>query len=147
MSESESPREVFERLLRGISNRRWQDLHELYAKDAVIDYPFALPTPRLDGRDAIRRYFAAVARMPMELRAHNIAVLETSDPEVIIGEYDYHGRVITTGRPFQVSNIQVSRIRNGQIVVSRDYHNHLMLADVAGRLPELLSALHIEQST
>lgn len=141
-SESASPREVFERLINGISHRRWHVLHELYAQDALVEYPFALPVPaRLDGREAIRRYFAAVARMPLELQARNITVHETSDPEVIVAEWDYDGLVTTTGRSFQVSNIQVSRIRNSQIVASRDYHNHLVLAEVLGQLPVLLAAL------
>jgi ketosteroid isomerase-like protein len=62
-------------------------------------------------------------------------VHETKDPEVVIAEYDYDGLVTTTGRSFQVANIQVSRIREGQIVASRDYHNHPVLADaVAQRL-------------
>ena len=71
----------------------------------------------------------------------HIVVHETSDPEVIVAEWDYDGLVTTTNRSFQVSNIRVSRVRNGQIVASRDYHNHLVLADVLGRLPALLAAL------
>jgi uncharacterized protein len=55
--------------------------------------------------------------------------------------------VTSTGRSFQVSNIQVSRVRNGQIVASRDYHNHLVLAEVLGQLPMLLTALANEDST
>jgi ketosteroid isomerase-like protein len=114
----------------------------------VVEYPFALPAPaRLDGREAIRRYFAAVARMPLELQARNITVHETGDPEVIVAEWDYDGLVTTTGRSFQVANIQASRIRDGQIVASRDYHNHLMLAEVLGRLPSLLAALGREKPT
>jgi ketosteroid isomerase-like protein len=145
-SEPASPREVFERLIDGISHRRWQALHELYAQDALVEYPFALPVPtRLDGREAIRRYFAAVARMPLELQARNITVHQTSDPEVIVGEWDYDGLVVTTGRSFRVSNIQVSRVRDGQIVASRDYHNHLVLAEVLGQLPMLLTALANEE--
>jgi len=53
--------------------------------------------------------------------------------------------VTTTDRSFQVSNIQVSRVRHGQILASRDYHNHLVLADVLGRLPALLSTLTNEE--
>jgi len=119
----------------------------LYAQDALVEYPFALPVPtRLDGREAIRRYFAAVARMPLELRARNITVHQTGDPEVIVAEWDYDGRVTTTDRSFQVANIQVSRVRHGRILASRDYHNHLVLADVLGRLPALLSTLTNEDS-
>lgn len=37
-------------------------LHELYAHDTLVEYPFALPAPtRLEGREAVQRYFAAVA--------------------------------------------------------------------------------------
>jgi uncharacterized protein len=142
MPEPASAREVVERLLHGISNQRWPELHELYAEEAVVEYPFALPAPtRLDGRPAIQRYFAAVARMPLELRARNVVMHDAADPEVVIVEYDYDGLVTTTGRAFQVSNIQVSTVRQGQIVRSRDYHNHLVLAEVAGRLPQLIAAL------
>lgn len=146
MPESASPREVLEHLIHGISNRRWQVLHELYAHDTLVEYPFALSAPaRLEGREAVQRYFTAVARVPMELQARNIVVHETSDPEVIVAEWDYDGLVTTTNRSFQVSNIQVSRVRNGQIVASRDYHNHLVLADVLGRLPALLADLAKEE--
>ena len=145
-SESASPREVLERLINGISHRQWHALHELYAQDALVEYPFALPEPaRLDGHEAIRRYFAAVARMPLELQARDITMHQTGDPEVIVAEWDYDGLVTTTGRSFRVSNIQVSRIRDGQIVASRDYHNHLVLAEVLGRLPSLLAALAREK--
>jgi uncharacterized protein len=148
MPESASPREVLEHLIHGISNGRWQVLHELYAHDALVEYPFALPTPTcLEGREAVQRYFTAVAQMPLELRARNIVVHETSDPEVIVAEWDYDGLVTTTNRSFQVSNIQVSRVRNGQILASRDYHNHLVLADVLGRLPALLAALAKQEPT
>jgi ketosteroid isomerase-like protein len=142
MPESASPREVVEQLIHGISNRGWLALHQLYAHDALVEYPFALPSPaRLEGRDAVRRYFTAVARMPLVLQARNLVVHETSDPEVVVAEWDYDGLVTTTNRSFQVSNIQVSRVRDGQITASRDYHNHLVLADVLGRLPALLAAL------
>lgn len=120
----------------------------MYAQDALVEYPFALALPtHLDGREAIRRYFAAVARMPLELKARNITMHQTSDPEVIVAEWDYDGLVTTTGRSFQVSNIQVSTVRNGQIVASRDYHNHLVLAKALGQLPTLLAALASEEPT
>lgn len=143
---SVSPREILQRLLSGISQGRWQSLHELYAQDAVVEYPFALPAPvRLDGRPAICRYFAAVARMPLELRARDITLHETGDPEVIVAEWDYDGLVTTTGRSFQVSNIQVSRVRDGEIIASRDYHHHLVLAEVLGQLPRILASFGSEQ--
>lgn len=146
MADATSPRDVIERLIQGISDRTWPVLHELYAHDALVEYPFALPAPtRLEGREAIQRYFAAVAKTPLELHARNVVVHETGDPEVVIAEWDYDGLVTTTNRSFQISNIQVSRIRDGHIVASRDYHNHFVLTEVLGRLPTVLAAFTQEQ--
>ncbi|MBO2460694.1 nuclear transport factor 2 family protein [Actinomadura violacea] len=55
-------------------------------------------------------------------------VHETGDPEVIIVEFDYEGRIATTGHGFRVPNIQMLRVRDGLIVETRDYHDHRGLA-------------------
>jgi uncharacterized protein len=142
MAHPTPPRAVFERLLQGISNGAWSELADLYAEDAVVELPFAPGgTTRLEGREAIRAHFATAAGGSLKLRAGKVVVHDTADPEVIVGEFDYHGQVTTTGRTFQVPNIQVLRIRDGQIVSSRDYHDHLALAAAVGRLQELVSSL------
>ena len=142
MSEPMSPREVIEALMRGISDERWDELDGFYADAAVVEYPFALPAPmRLAGREHIHRYFAAAAKLPLRLQVRDMVVRETADPEVVVAEWDYHGLVTTTGRSFRVSNIQVSTVRDGKIVASRDYHNHLVLADVTGQLAAVIEAL------
>lgn len=121
------PREIFDRLLLGIGEERWSELPDLYAEDAVVDQPFAPNSLRLHGRETIRKHFAGADGL-LRLRAHNIVVHDTTDPEVIIAEFDYDGVVINTGRSFQASNIQVLRVRDGQIIESRDYHDHMALA-------------------
>jgi uncharacterized protein len=125
-----------------ISDQSWDGLDGFYAEDAVIEYPFALPAPmRLEGRPAIRRYFAAVARAPLRLQARDMVVRETADPGVVVAEWDYDGLVTTTGRRFRVANIQVSTIRDGRIVASRDYHNHAALAEATGQLTRLIERM------
>ncbi|MGW2309368.1 nuclear transport factor 2 family protein [Actinomadura luteofluorescens] len=121
-----SPREVFARLSAGISAGRWHELAALYAEDAVVEQPFALPPapPRLEGRAAIDRHFRAAARGPLELRARDVLVHDTADPEVIVAEFGYDGRVTASGRAFRVANIQVLRVRDGLIAETRDYHDH-----------------------
>ena len=142
MPQSVTPQQVVGALMEGISNERWGELHALYAEQAVIEYPFALPKPkRLEGREAIQAYFATVASAPLQLQVRNMVVHQTQDPEVVVAEWDYDGLVTTTGRRFHVSNIQVSRVRDGKIVSSRDYHNHTMMAAVMDRLPSLVDAL------
>jgi len=142
MSESSSPQHVLEVLMRGIADQAFDTLHELYAEDTVVEHPFALPAPRrTEGRAAIREHFAAFAAAPLRLQVRNWVVHATADPEVVIAEWDYDGVVTTTGRAFRVSNVQMSRVRDGLIVESRDYHNHAMMAAVMGQLPALVEAL------
>ncbi|WP_433479346.1 nuclear transport factor 2 family protein [Spirillospora sp. CA-142024] len=135
MSAATTPREVFARLSAGISAGRWHELAALYAEDAVVDQPFALPPapPHLEGRATIDRHFRAAAAGPLELRARDVVVHDTADPEVIVAEFDYEGRVTTTGRTFRVANIQVLRVRDGLIVETRDYHDHPGLGRAMGR--------------
>jgi ketosteroid isomerase-like protein len=132
MPEPAGPRTVFERLIDGVTHKRADELPLLYAEDADVVQPFAVPESHLTGRAQLREHFRGLPDLPMEMRARNVVVHETADPEVIIVEYDYDARVTTTGRMFTVANIQVLRVRDGLIVASRDYHDHRALADALG---------------
>lgn len=140
-----SPGDVFQQLIHGITHRAWTELPNLYAADATVDQPFAPavgPAPgRLVGREAIAEHFASAAQSPLEFEVRDVVVHQTDDPEVIIAEFEYQGRVTTTGRPLRVANIQVLRVRSGKIVATRDYHDHLAIADALGALPQIASAL------
>ncbi|BCJ40332.1 hypothetical protein GCM10010168_31910 [Actinoplanes ianthinogenes] len=119
----ETPREVFARLSGGIGRGEWSTLGDLYAPDAVVTMPFDPRRTRLHGRDEVARHFAAAAAsLPITLSPDNVRVHETTDPEVIVAEYDY------AGPGFRMANIQVLRIRDGLIVESRDYHDHGAIA-------------------
>jgi uncharacterized protein len=142
MSQTPSPHQVVETLMKRIADREWEGLDELYAEDTVVEHPFALPAPtRIEGRAAIRAHFANVAAAPLKLRLLNMVVHATTDPEVVIAEWDYEVQVTTSGRSSRVSNIQISRVRDGKVVESRDYHNHAAMAALMGRLPQLVDAL------
>ncbi|GGV22327.1 hypothetical protein GCM10010260_73260 [Streptomyces filipinensis] len=143
MSENVSPREVFLKLLEGITAGRFPELAELYSEDTVVETVFEPVGPRrFEGRTALKHRFAEVAaHSPMELHATNVVIRETDDPEVIVTEWDYQVHHRITGRTFACANIQVLRIRDGLIVHSRDFHDHLALIVGGGGLPELVTAL------
>lgn len=139
---SASPREVFARLLAGVTGRRWSELPELYAPDCVVTHPLQPPRPEpLVGREALRAHFAAAVSLPFELAAENVVVHETTDPEVVVGEFDYRVRMTDTDERAVVHNIFVLRVRDGLIVESRDYTDHLTFARLTGRLPALVAAM------
>jgi ketosteroid isomerase-like protein len=135
-----TPREVFERLVDGVAGGRWDELPGLYAEDTVVVHPFAKPPEPLVGREALRRHFAAGAGMGLEMTVRDLVVHETADPEVVVGEFAYEGRVLATGRRFRVPNVFVLRVRDGLIVESRDYADHLAMAAATGRLPSLVAS-------
>lgn len=122
-----TPTEVFHQLLNGITEGRFAELADLYAEDAVVDQPFALPEPtRLVGRETLRAHFDSPAARGIKLAATNVVLLRTEDPEVVVAEWDY---VVNDGPT--MANVQIMRVREGLIVETRDYHNHAALASLA----------------
>lgn len=137
-----SPRAVFEKFLAAVTEKRWSELPELYDEHAVVTNPLDVPVPsRHEGRDALRAHFATAAALPITLQVRNLVIHETTDPEVIVAEFDYLGHVATTNRTFQLPNVLVVRVRDGKIVTSRDYGNHVAFAHALGMLPAVLARL------
>ena len=111
-------------------------LADLFAPDAVIEFSFHGPpgTPvRLAGREVIREYSRQVMASPLRLEDYEVAELyQAQDPEVVIVEMRAKATVTTTGRSITATSIQVLRIRDGHIVLFRDYADPRFLEDVTG---------------
>ena len=110
-------------------------LASLFASDAVIEAPFASPGThaRLEGREAIREHSRRVMASPLRLEDYEVAELyQTQDPEVVIAEIRAKATVTTTGRSFTATSIQILRIREGHIVLVRDFADPRVLEDVIG---------------
>jgi len=111
----------------------------LFAPDAVIEFSFHGPpgTPvRLEGREAIREYSRNVMASPLRLEDYEVAELyQAQDPEVVIAEMRARATMTTTGRSITASSIQVLRIRDGHIVLFRDFADPRILEDVTGEPP------------
>jgi uncharacterized protein len=138
-----SPREVFLALVTGIAEGNVDGLADLYAEKTDVVHPFdPLHGAPLRSRAEIRERFAALAGRPQRPRrtVGNVTVHETTDPEVIVAEFEYQGTT-DAGEPYALPAIFVLRIRDGEIVSSRDYHDHLASARVSGRLDSLFAAL------
>ena len=133
---SATPADVLARRSQLILNGDADGFAALFAPDAVIESSFAGPpgTPvRLEGREAIREYSRHVMASPLRLDDFEVAELyQTQDPEVVITEMRAKGTVTTTGRSFTTTSVQIIRIRDGQIVHSRDFADPRILQDVIG---------------
>lgn len=138
-----SPRDVLLKLLEGLTNQDWAALANLYAEDVIIQWPLAVPTPVIvRGRQSLQKALQDGWKL-LELRASNIRVYETLDPEVVIAEYDYNGKARDTGKVFYSANILVLTVRNGRIISARGYHNHIIAAAALGTLEKITPQLDI----
>jgi uncharacterized protein len=140
-----SARDVVESLLRAAVSPHPEDMADCYASNVVIEMPFSDPAlypARIETtRAELRARFRAGTAVRRYERLENAAIHETGDPEVIIAEYELHGRLVETAAPFALSFIMVITVRDGRIVHSRDYTDPIAGARAVGRLPELLASL------
>ena len=116
------------------------ELSRMYAEQTDVRHPFApMGDTPLRTRDALRRHFADAQAQGIDQFEPVGHVHETADPEVVIFEFSYVGSA--NGRRFAVPCIFVTRVRDGLIVESRDYGDHLGMARAFGRLNALATAL------
>jgi uncharacterized protein len=144
MAQPLSPSEVFLALVNGVAEGRWGELPSLYAEQTDVVHPFdPLRSPALRTREEIREHFTPADGAPAraQRRVANVAIHQTTDPEVIVAEFEYQGTDAGTGEPYALPGIFVLRVRDGEIVSSRDYFDHLTAARVRGQLDALVAAV------
>jgi uncharacterized protein len=128
-----SPDQVLGRRRELLLNHDTDGFADLFAEDAVIELPFtAAGVPsRLEGQQAIREFSRRVAASPMRISdLEEVAVHHTEDPEVVVVELVAEVTVQGSDRTFATSSVQVFRIRDGKILLFRDYFNPGSLAEV-----------------
>jgi ketosteroid isomerase-like protein len=147
VAQSRSPREVFLALVNGVADGRWEELPRLYAEETDVVHPFdPLRGPALRTRGELREHFRPAGDGPRpRRRVANITIHETADPEVIVAEFEYQGAMAGSGEPYALPGIFVLRVRDGEIVSSRDYFDHVTAARVRGQLGELVAAVSARQ--
>ena len=100
---------------------------EMMSEDFVMEFPYARPgmPTRVEGRANVLAHLAKVGQDVAVDSASGLVVHETKDPEVVILEFEGHGRSVRTGEPYEQRYISVIRARGGRIVHFKDYWNPL----------------------
>lgn len=121
------------------------EIADCYAPSVVIEMPFAAsalyPDQIETTREDLRERFRAGRAIRRYQRLSDVSIHETTDPEVVIVEYQLHGEMLQTSEPFSNRIAMVMTIRDGKIVHTRDYTNPITGAQLLGKLPELLAEL------
>jgi ketosteroid isomerase-like protein len=119
-------RETWEHLVSHQVERDVDGWVSCFASDGVVEWPFRLPglPPRVEGQEAIR---AALGPVWERARQANRRILgheqvvfhETKDPEVVIVEFEVVGEA--PSGPFRQAMVYLLRIRDGRVVLLRDF--------------------------
>src|SRR5262245_2066339 len=111
-------------------------LAELYAEDAVHEFPFTTPggPTRFEGRAAIADFVATVFRtLPLRYTEYRTIAVHQVNQTTLVIEQDALGVHAETGARFALPNVAVIRVDpKGLIVSFRDYVNPVALAEVLG---------------
>ncbi|MFF9347034.1 nuclear transport factor 2 family protein [Streptomyces sp. NPDC014734] len=131
-----TPREVLNRYYRAMLDKSPDDLADLYAMDAVHEFPFTslgFP-PRYEGREAVRAgYRAAWGTSPVQVQeVRRVSAYETADPGVIVAEHVVVGTLPTRRTSFTVPGLLILHVRGGLITRARDYMDSSGVARARG---------------
>ncbi|SCG60577.1 hypothetical protein GA0074704_3702 [Micromonospora siamensis] len=125
-------REVVKQLLRASREQDTETFVNLFAPDGYIEWPYrpAGAPGRVAGHDELREFLTAQANALVRFDEYrNTVIHETTDPQVVIVEYEAHGTALRTGAPLHQTIIAVLRIRDGLVVSYRDYLDPLVVAE------------------
>lgn len=97
----------------------------MMAEHAVMEFPYAPPglPVRLDGRDAVASHLEMAANLIAFDRMGEPTVHPSTDPDLVVLEFEGFGHGVETGEPYDQRYISVIRTMNGRIVHYRDYWN------------------------
>lgn len=130
-------REVLGLYQRAVLDQSAGDLASLYAADGVHEIPFMFPgmPERYTGRDEIRaaygRAWSASPAKPAQFC--DVEIHAAADADTIVVEQTLTGLNTATGASFRFPGVLVLRVRNGELIRTRDYMDGLRIANAMGR--------------
>lgn len=98
---------------------------EMMAEDGVMEFPYAPPgfALRIDGRQAIARHLEQLSELIVFDGMSEPIVHPSTDPGVVIMEFEGSGRGVATGEAYEQRYVSVIHTQGGRIVHYRDYWN------------------------
>lgn len=131
-----TPREALALYYQAMLDKSPDDLADLYAMDAVHEFPFSSPgfPERYEGREAVRTgYRAAWGASPVQVKeVRRVAAYGTTDPEVIVAEHVVVAAMPPQDTTFTIPGLLILHVRDGLITRVRDYMDGLGVTNARG---------------
>jgi len=117
-----------------LKNARIDEWGELWAEDAVCEFPFARDAERriLTGRDAIVAYTRAIMGRIRVDHVERLRVMPLEDPEGVAIEAVIEARILPEGNRYHQTYVAVCETRDGKIQHYREYFSPLVSEEALG---------------
>jgi ketosteroid isomerase-like protein len=143
------PQEVVREYIIRISRADFMSALDLFDDDVVVQDRFSLPTPRelpskaaaraaID-RGAVHAPGEELPRLYADLEIRDLVIHEMADPDSVVAEWTYVTRIGES--TVENHNVSIVTCRNGKILRSRDYHNHVTRAVASGTVRECIATI------
>lgn len=126
------------RFLDALLDPKHQSLIAMLAEDAVMEFPYALPTShkRLEGKNAIVGFLAQFEDFLILREITSVTTHRTTNPHIAILEYEGAGESLQTSRAYRQKYITVLTFRDGLICHWKDYWNPVSVLAATGDLDQ-----------
>ncbi len=119
---------------------------ELFAEDAVIEFPYASTTPgRLEGKADIYHYMKDVPAQMQNLVFTNIRVYPTTNPNILWAEVHGEADIVSTGCRYQQDYVMYLETKAGKIVHYREYWNPIPALEAWGSTENLNQSFKVDR--
>jgi uncharacterized protein len=118
----------FEVVLKGLNGLvDGKHYFETFAEDAVFESRYHFPgwPVTIRGRANLMASLSGYGKTIKLHSGHALVVHRTQDSRVVILEYEVHGKILSTGAPYDNRLISIITIENRKIVHWRDYMGSL----------------------
>lgn len=143
------PRDVVREYIARISKADFPSALELLHDDVVLQDRFSLPAPRElpDKAAALAAVRSGAVPSPdaepprfyADIEVRDLLIQDMADPNVVVAEWTYVTRVGDS--LVENHNVSIVECRDGKILRSRDYHNHVTRAVAEGTVPSCIATI------
>ena len=118
---------------------------ELWAKDGVQEMPYSPPgfPNRIEGKSAIYRHYSGLPNAYSRMAFPDLKIYPMLDPDWLLAEYRGEIDIAATGRAYNNHYCALFHLRDGQIVLFKEYFNPIILSEAFGNTGSLGSTFNL----
>jgi uncharacterized protein len=134
IEQQERAKENFSKYLDLQANNQMEQFKELWADDAVVEFPYAPPSlvARIEGKEAIFNYYKDTPNQFTNWKFTISQFYETLNPSVILIEWHGNAEILATGQSYDQTYIGYLQMKDNKIVYYKEYWNPIIVLEAFG---------------